>query len=123
MQSNIHLQNINPAVELSHYEEIIQQRQKQLFGDLELEGYERVMLLDPDQRSPYLLCKAAVAEMELREPMASKGVKTPEDLREHIQLVHDLSAVYSNIPASELRCYSLDLLRSMEAEARSRRTA
>ncbi|HEP8970422.1 TPA: hypothetical protein VDU83_002761 [Pseudomonas aeruginosa] len=123
MQSNIHLQNINPAIELNHYEEVMQQRQKQLFGDLVMEGHERILLLDPEQRAPYLVCKAAVKEMEMREPLASKGVKTPEDHREFIQLVHDLSTVYSAIPASELRGYSLDLLRSMEKEAKSRLTA
>lgn len=120
---NIHLQDINPAVELSHYEEIIEQRRKKLFGDMPLGAFEGIMLLDPEDRPAYVKCKAMVAQMETLEVMASRGVKTPEDLREHIQLVHDLSLNHEEISAAELRTFSLDLLRSMHQEVMSRRRA
>lgn len=119
----IHLQNINPAVELSHYEEIIEERRVKLLGGMDIQGFNKILLLDPVDRPAYLKCKAAVAQLGSLETMASRGVKTPEDLREHIQLVHDLSAVLTDITAAELRTYSLDLLRSMDAEMRSQRRA
>ncbi|HHQ2714421.1 TPA: hypothetical protein ACSPMB_000250 [Pseudomonas aeruginosa] len=119
----IHLQNINPALELSHYEEIIEKRRAQLFGEMDTQGFNKILLLDVADRPAYIKCKAAVAQLGTLETMASRGVKTPEDLREHIQLVHDLSAVLTDINAAELRTYSLDLLRSMDMEVRSQRTA
>lgn len=119
----IHLQNINPALELSHYEEIIEKRRAQLFGEMDTQGFNKILLLDVADRPAYIKCKAAVAQLGTLETMASRGVKTPEDLREHIQLVHDLSAVLTDINAAELRTYSLDLLRSMDIEMRSQRTA
>ncbi|MEA8592553.1 hypothetical protein PZT57_28290 [Pseudomonas aeruginosa] len=119
----IHLQNINPALELSHYEEIIEKRRVQLFGEMDTQGFNKILLLDAADRPAYIKCKAAVAQLGTLETMASRGVKTPEDLREHIQLVHDLSAVLTDITAAELRTYSLDLLRSMDMEMRSQRTA
>lgn len=119
----IHLQNINPALELSHYEEIIEKRRAQLFGEMDTQGFNKILLLDVADRPAYIKCKAAVAQLGTLDTMASRGVKTPEDLREHIQLVHDLSAVLTDINAAELRTYSLDLLRSMDMEMRSQRTA
>ncbi|RNF58551.1 hypothetical protein EFK68_04080 [Pseudomonas aeruginosa] len=119
----IHLQNINPALELSHYEEIIEKRRAQLFGEMDTQGFNKILLLDVADRPEYIKCKAAVAQLGTLETMASRGVKTPEDLREHIQLVHELSAVLTDITAAELRTYSLDLLRSMDMEMRSQRTA
>lgn len=119
----IHLQDIHPAVELSHYEEIIEQRLVQVFGELDSQGINRSLLLDPADRPAYIKCKAAVAQLSSLETMASRGVKTPEDLREHIQLVHDLSAVLEDITSAELRTYSLDLLRSMDMEIRSQKRA
>lgn len=119
----IHLQNINPSLELSHYEEIIEKRRAQLFGEMDTQGFNKILLLDVADRPEYIKCKAAVAQLGTLETMASRGVKTPEDLREHIQLVHELSAVLTDITAAELRTYSLDLLRSMDMEMRSQRTA
>jgi hypothetical protein len=119
----IHLQNINPALELSHYEEIIEKRRAQLFGEMDTQGFNKILLLDVADRPEYIKCKAAVAQLGTLETMASRGVKTPEDLREHIQLVHDLSAILTDITAAELRTYSLDLLRSMDMELRSQRMA
>lgn len=114
----IHLQDINPALELSHYDEIIEQRRASLFGKSDSSGFDMILLLDPADRPGYLKCKAMVEQMKSLDAMSGRGVKTPEDLREHIQHVHDLSAVLTDITAAELRTYSLDLLREMNAEIR-----
>lgn len=119
VQLHIH----NPAVELSHYEEIIESRRLQLFGELSTLGYDRMLLLDAADRPAYLRCKAAVEHLSTLETLASRGLRTAEDLHEHIQLVHDLSNVLKDITAAELRTYSLDLLRSMDAEMQSQRRA
>lgn len=111
---NIHLQGIDPRVELSHYNEIIDRR-RQTLGLTEATSLPSVLLLDSkDDRKNYLLALAAVKLYESAH--GSRGIHTLTDMKEYIELVNELSKAQKQTPASELRTFSLDLLRSMRNE-------
>ncbi|TCV62850.1 hypothetical protein [Pseudomonas fluorescens] len=100
----------------SHYREIIEQRKRRLFPNGEEEGFADSLLLDRRDRPHYLAALAGISQLEIDAGLGERGIITTEHLREHIELVHQISAECRNVPAFELRLYSLDLLRAMKAE-------
>ncbi|WP_095158140.1 hypothetical protein [Pseudomonas sp. Irchel 3E13] len=106
---------------LSQFEEIIEQRKKNLFPEGGSSGVSDVLLLDERDRPIYLACRADVSQLEMNANSTGRGITTTAHLREFIELVHLISAECTSIPASELRRYHLDLLRAMGAEMLQKR--
>lgn len=109
--TTITLQDVDPRVLLSHFEELISQRRKNL--GLEGAGIQGVLLLDVNDRKTYLCCLAAMKHFESLH--GRLGIQTPADMMEHIQLVEFLALHQSEMTPGDLRKCSLDLLRSMSA--------
>jgi len=111
--NQVHFQDVDPRVLLSHFEEQISDRRRKL----SLEGSEcvhDVQLLDIDDRPAYLMCLVAIKSFQSLH--GRLGIHTPADMVEHIQLVEHLSAKQADVSPGELRTFSLDLLRSMRTE-------
>ncbi|EPA94780.1 hypothetical protein [Pseudomonas sp. G5(2012)] len=106
----------NPALVLSHFNEIIERRKAALFPEGAHDGVTEVLLLDRRDRPLYLASQVDVTQQEIEASYCERGITTTAHLREFIQLVHEISAACSTIAASELRSYHLDLLRAMRDE-------
>jgi hypothetical protein len=117
----VELLSPNPALMLSHFREIIDQRKVALFPKGGHEGVSEVLLLDKKDRPLYLACRDDVSDHEITASSLERGITTAAHLREFIELVHLISAECSSIPASELRMYHLDLLRAMGDEILQKR--
>lgn len=115
---DIHLQGLDPRVELSHYNEIIQNRREAL--DLQSANLPAVLMLDSkEDRKRYLLCLASMKQFESIQ--GSRGIHTLTDMQEFIELVDEIATAQHQTPASELRMFHLDLLRSMRSELQAKR--
>lgn len=109
---NIQIQGLDPRVELAHYNEVIQSRRDSL--GLEGAPLPPVLLLEAQEdRKRYLLCLTAVKLFDATK--GTRGITTFADMLEHIELVDEISQVQTQTPASELRRFSLVLLRNMRA--------
>lgn len=107
--STITLQDVDPRVLITHFEEQISQRRKTLnLEDAKIQGF---LLLEQQDRKTYLCCLAAMKRFESLH--GSLGIKTPADMMDHIQLVEHLALQQRELTAADLRKFSLDLLRSM----------
>jgi hypothetical protein len=116
--NNIYLQDIDPRVELSHYQEMIGSKREKI--GLGSSKVPLVLMLDSQHdRKRYLLCLAAVREFQ--SVHGSRGINTLTDMGEYITLVDEIAKGQTQTPASELRTFSLDLLRSMRSQMQRRR--
>ncbi|MGI0646979.1 hypothetical protein ACRCPS_18340 [Pseudomonas aeruginosa] len=106
------LKGVDPRIELRHFQDVIAERRKS--HDLVGEPIPPALLLDPADRPRYLLCFAAVKQFEVLK--GKRGISDIHDMVEHLELVREFSLGQDKIPASELRTYSLDLLRSMKGQ-------
>lgn len=103
------MQDVDPRVLIAHYEEVISRKRDSLGS--EFSGLPAVMLLCTADRKQYLLCLAAMKRFNAAK--GTMGIKTPADMVEHIQLVERLLLSQSEVPAGELRKFSLSLLRAI----------
>lgn len=108
---HIHLQGIDPRVELSHYEELIQRKRERIGG---AEVPSVLLLESKEDRKRYLLCQAAIKLYP--SVHGSLGIATVTDMGEHITLVNEIAQAHPEIPMAELRTFHIDLLRSMQSE-------
>ena len=108
--NNIRLQDVDPRILMSHFEEQIRVRRQNL--QLEgMQGIQDIQLLDVADRPTYLMCLAAIKAFESLH--GRLGINTLADMAKHIRLVELLSVTQSEVLPGELRTFSLDLLRSM----------
>ncbi|RJX72656.1 hypothetical protein [Pseudomonas sp. LS-2] len=112
----IHRLTNDAQLRYSHYRGLIEQRKRLLFPEGVEEGFPDSLLLDRRDRPHYLATVASISQIEIDAGLGERGIATASDLREHIELVHEISSACSTMPAYELRHYNLQLLRAMKAE-------